>query len=371
MKLRKYILEDFSYSKSGEIRKLRALDNDKSLKVLSSFTLLMGLLLLLQNIFSPGVSQGDPIQTMYAIGFGATTLFSGIILVIFALKKPKEIVLSYIAAITYATVLTLMTTAITLVDHLHTKDYSALCFGLLMLPLFIRSSFKTYTFIILLNLILFILGYIYVLGREIDFSIATPLLAFALGSIGTSIIVEGTRLKGNILQLQLEESNRNLKELSHKDPLTNLFNRRHLMESLHTLLAASKRYDFPLSVLILDLDHFKKANDSLGHQAGDKLLTHIGRLLTGLVRDCDVAARYGGEEFCIVLSNTNKEGARFVAERIRTRIETETFEEIPWTVTVSIGVATRENDENAEEFLRAADKKLYESKAAGRNRVSA
>ncbi|EPG66071.1 GGDEF domain-containing protein [Leptospira wolffii] len=371
MKLSRYLLADFSYSKSGEIRKLRAADNDKSMRIIASFSLLMSTVLLLQNIFSPGIPEGHPIQNLYTIGFGSISIFSGIILAIFVLKESKDSKLSNAVTIIFATVFTLMTTSLTLVDHLHTKDYSAFCFGLLMLPLLIRSSFAIYTFIAALNLALFLFGYVVFLNQEINFAITTPVFAFTLASLGTAIMVEKARLNGNILRLQLEETNKNLKELSHKDPLTSLFNRRHLMESLHTLLSASRRYDFPLSVLLLDLDHFKKANDVLGHQAGDKLLANIGRLLMGLVRDCDVAARYGGEEFCVVLSNTNKEGARFVAERIRMRIETETFEEIPWTVTVSIGVATRESDESAEDFLKAADRKLYESKEGGRNRVSA
>lgn len=371
MKLRRYLSEDFSYSRSGEIRRLRTLDNDKSIRILSIFALIVSCLLLAQNFLSPGTPSGGQVQFLYGLSFGSSALFSSLMLAVLALNDGKGKKLSYLAMIVYVGLLTLTTTFATLVDQYHTSDYSAFCFGLLLLPLFLRASFVTYLTIVFINLFFFSLGYSYIIERELTFSVITPIFAFSIASIGTAINVEGTRLKSNLLQLQLEESNKNLKELSHKDSLTGLFNRRHLMESLNTLLAASKRYDFPLSVLLLDLDHFKKANDSLGHQVGDKLLATVGRLLSGLVRDCDVAARYGGEEFCVVLSNTNIEGAKFVAERIRVRIETETFEEIPWTITVSIGVATRDNDEAPEDFLKAADKKLYESKAAGRNRVSA
>ncbi|TGK01937.1 GGDEF domain-containing protein [Leptospira langatensis] len=371
MELRKYITKDFLYSKSSEIRKLRSFDNDKSVRILSVFTLLISTILFSQNVFLPDVQIDHALQLMYGMCFGTSAFFSGFMLAILALKDLKGKALSHVATLSYVTVLTLTTTSTTLVDFSHITDYSAYCFGLLMLPLFIRTSFFVYIFIVLLNFSWFVLGFIFVLGNEFSLSVATPIIAFSIASLGAAISVESARLKGNLLQLQLEESNRNLKELSHKDALTGLFNRRHLMESLHTLLSASKRYDFPLSVLILDLDHFKRANDSLGHQVGDKLLANIGRLLASLVRDCDVAARYGGEEFCVVLSNTNREGARFVAERIRSRIENESFDDIPWTVTASIGVATREKDESAEDFLKAADLKLYESKASGRNRVSA
>lgn len=371
MKIKRYLSEDFFYSRSGEVRRLRIIDNDKSVRILSVFALLTSCILFLQNMLSPGTPNGGQLQFLYGLSFGSSALFSGLMLVMLVLKDTKGRKLSYFTSIGYVGLLTITTTFATLVDQYHTSDYSAFCFGLLLLPLFIRTSFITYLVIVLINVTFFSLGYSYIIEKELTSSVITPIIAFSIASIGAAINVEGTRLKSNLLQLQLEESNKSLKELSHKDSLTGLFNRRHLMESLSTLLAASKRYDFHLSVLLLDLDHFKKANDSLGHQVGDKLLATIGRLLSGLVRDCDVAARYGGEEFCVVLSNTNIEGAKFVAERIRTRIETETFEDIPWTITVSIGVAARENDETPEDFLKAADKKLYESKAAGRNRVSA
>ncbi|TGL58853.1 GGDEF domain-containing protein [Leptospira sarikeiensis] len=371
MKIKKYLSEDSSYSKSGEIRRLRAIDNDKSIRILSVFSLLISFVLFMQNIVSPGTPHGGKIQFMYGLSFGSSALFSGLMLAILALKDIKGKRLSYFSTIVYVCLLTLTTTFATIVDQFHTSDYSAFCFGLLLLPLFIRASLQTYLSIVFINISWFIFGYIYILENELGSAVLTPIFAFSIASIGAAINVESTRLKGNILQLQLEESNKNLMELSHKDSLTGLFNRRHLMESLNTLLSASRRYDFPLSVLLLDLDHFKRANDSLGHHVGDKLLSTIGRLLSGLVRDCDVAARYGGEEFCVVLSNTSIEGAKFVAERIRARIETESFEEIPWNITVSIGVASREEIDNPEDFLKAADKKLYESKAAGRNRVSA
>lgn len=369
MKLWDYINEDLLRAKSSQIREIRALDNGKTVRVLCISSILISALLIVQFAVSPGLPEGSIIQYLYILTFGAIAVFS--VVWYFLLSAISDTKSLRILTNVYAVGATLLTTSLTLVDLAHITDYSAYCFGLLTLPLFVRTSIITYVLIVAVNFFWFLVGYEFVLNEKIDFNTLAPIIAFSVGSLFSSVIVETARLKGNFLQLQLEESNRNLLELSHKDQLTGLYNRRHLMEAMNTMLSASKRYDFPVSALLLDLDNFKKANDMLGHLTGDRLLARIGGLLFGLVRDCDVAARYGGEEFCIILTNTGKDGALFVAERIRNSIESEIFEGVPWRVTVSIGISTLESDQNTEDFLKVADEKLYQSKSTGRNRVSA
>ncbi|EQA36008.1 diguanylate cyclase (GGDEF) domain protein [Leptospira inadai serovar Lyme str. 10] len=369
MKLWDYINEDFLRAKSSQIREIRALDNGKTVRVLCVSSILISLLLIVQNVVSPGLPEGSIIKLLYIVSFTSVAVISFICYLFLTFIANPHII--RMLTNFYGFTATLMTTTLTLIDLAHIKDYSAYCFGLMTLPLFIRASLATYIAIIAVNFTWFLFGYHLMLNEEIDFNTLAPIIAFSIGSLFASVVVERARLKGNFLQLELEESNRNLRELSHKDQLTGLYNRRHLMEALQTMVSAANRYDFPVSALLLDLDHFKKTNDSFGHQVGDRLLARIGGLLFGLVRDCDIAARYGGEEFCIILTNTAKDGALFVAERIRNRIESETFEGIPWNVTVSIGVSMREPNQSVEDFLRIADEKLYESKSAGRNRISA
>jgi diguanylate cyclase (GGDEF)-like protein len=165
-------------------------------------------------------------------------------------------------------------------------------------------------------------------------------------------------------------------ESSTRDPLTGVCNRRHLDERLESELAFAQRHGTPLSVLMIDIDHFKKINDTLGHPAGDAVLVQFGRLLAGSVRKEDLVARYGGEEFTVLLRDESSAGAAILAERIRSMVESSVIE---WQgkqvrYTVSVGVATheaRDPQKSAASLLETADRRLYGAKAAGRNTVVA
>ena len=179
------------------------------------------------------------------------------------------------------------------------------------------------------------------------------------------------RLK--LLQDALRERNRQLTEMVLLDGLTGLCNRRHLMERLSEEVLRAQRYRLPLSCLMLDLDHFKRVNDTYGHQAGDAVLRQFAGILRASARNVDVLGRYGGEEFTIVLPQTGPEGARTLAERIRQRVADTAFDIGGQTIscTTSVGVAAApEGDIPATDWLIArADEALYRAKAAGRNQV--
>jgi len=156
------------------------------------------------------------------------------------------------------------------------------------------------------------------------------------------------------------------------DGLTGVFNKRYFLEALEKEASRSQRYDRPLSILMFDIDHFKRVNDNYGHLAGDYVLQALARLISTRARREEIFARYGGEEFVILLPETQNEGAMELAEQLRKRVASYTFvfegEEIP--VTVSIGVATVHGEGISEtEFIRRADEKLYQAKAEGRNCV--
>jgi diguanylate cyclase (GGDEF)-like protein len=170
-----------------------------------------------------------------------------------------------------------------------------------------------------------------------------------------------------------------LAEGAFQDALTGLYNRRHLDERLTSELAAAQRHGRALSLLLVDIDHFKQVNDAHGHLAGDEALKMVAFVLRGAVRKEDVLARFGGEEFCVIARETPIEGARALAERIRAAVERSQFawEGRPLGVTVSIGVtvsvgaATFEPGQSERELLSAADRALYDAKQQGRNRVVA
>jgi two-component system cell cycle response regulator len=161
-----------------------------------------------------------------------------------------------------------------------------------------------------------------------------------------------------------------VRRLSLTDPLTGVGNRRHLETTLSREIAGALRSDLPLSVLMLDIDHFKRVNDTFTHTFGDVVLRDFARRLLRIVRESDMVMRYGGEEFAIVLPVTDVDGGSRLAERILTAIRAEPFRhgEIEQQITVSIGVAAFPRDgRTAEHVLNAADRALYAAKHQGRD----
>jgi len=171
---------------------------------------------------------------------------------------------------------------------------------------------------------------------------------------------------------ELEEKNRELQELAYYDPLTGLPNRRFFFEHASLIFEEVKRYEKPLSLLVMDIDHFKKINDTYGHDVGDVVLKTFAGVLRGIVRQSDICARFGGEEFVVLLPNTNLEGAKVLAERIRTTVAKNMVEHgsIVIVFTVSIGASQyRKGMQNIDELIKEADIALYRAKEEGRNRV--
>ncbi|WP_413402389.1 diguanylate cyclase [Pseudoalteromonas sp. KJ71-7] len=172
---------------------------------------------------------------------------------------------------------------------------------------------------------------------------------------------------------ELEELNKKLEQVSQTDSLTQLANRGHWEHLLHQEFLRTKRSEGCCSLLIFDIDHFKKVNDDFGHSAGDEALRHIASLLKTALRETDIAGRYGGEEFVVTLLDTDKQGAIVFAERLRQLIETSPAKYNEHTVhmAISVGIACFDNAfKDHERWIEAADKALYHSKETGRNKVS-
>lgn len=172
---------------------------------------------------------------------------------------------------------------------------------------------------------------------------------------------------------QLESANTKLQELALRDGLTGLLNRRYWESCLEREFARHQRYDNPVSLVIFDIDHFKRVNDTYGHQTGDEVIRATARITSQLVRETDFAGRYGGEEFVVLLPGTTLDGAAQFAERLRSTIERQQldYQGSPLTFTVSLGVATLADDmAGYKALLERADKALYQSKEGGRNQVT-
>jgi diguanylate cyclase len=147
------------------------------------------------------------------------------------------------------------------------------------------------------------------------------------------------------------------------DSLTRISNRRGLDETLESMFALMERYNEPFALAIFDIDHFKQVNDKKGHLQGDRTLQAVARAIDEAVRDTDIVARYGGEEFVVVMPHTDLDNACIFAERVRSSIEANLG------ITISGGVATALDGDNAQSLLSRADAALYSGKAAGRNCV--
>ncbi|HLO25958.1 MAG TPA: diguanylate cyclase [Geobacteraceae bacterium] len=181
------------------------------------------------------------------------------------------------------------------------------------------------------------------------------------------------QLKIKALQDALRRSNQLLLELSNTDPLTGLFNRRYFMGALEKEFQRAQRKNGPLTLIILDIDHFKRINDQYGHPQGDQVLTSLAAVVQGELRRYDIIARYGGEEFIILLPETPSEEGSALAERLRAAVERMN---LPSSmegarVTISLGVSTcpSEGITSVYDLIREADEALYRAKAGGRNQV--
>jgi two-component system cell cycle response regulator len=177
------------------------------------------------------------------------------------------------------------------------------------------------------------------------------------------------------LQKELLETNKRLELLSITDGLTKLHNHRHFQDELARAFEESQRYQRPLSLAMIDIDFFKKINDTYGHAAGDDVLKRVAALFRSSVRSTDLVARYGGEEFAVMMPETTLADAMNFAEKIRTLIEETPLETQggPISATVSIGVSSVPHSRihTGKELIVAADKALYRAKRAGRNQVQA
>ena len=175
-----------------------------------------------------------------------------------------------------------------------------------------------------------------------------------------------------VMKEKIEKDQKRLEELATTDPLTQIYNRRAFFEVANSFFNFVKREHSPLAILMLDIDFFKKINDTYGHQAGDMILKHLVQCTQSMLRESDILARYGGEEFIVLLPDTNAQQAILVAQKIRKKIEKTPYnhkgEDI--YITISIGLSVyQEGDNSLSDIIQKADEALYKAKENGRNRV--
>lgn len=240
------------------------------------------------------------------------------------------------------------------------------------------SSLRRYWYALMLLVSFFIAGYIsygiifweHILKGDLH-DLVVPIIFFS----GSCFVwVTSTLFHRTTLDLRRMEL---LEEESITDPLIHIYNRRYLDRRLANEIALAKRHGLQLSILMVDIDHFKAINDDYGHQAGDLVLSYLGELILKAIRQSDIAARYGGEEFVIIAPEADSVAAADLAERLRESVEEHELvlasadsEAKIIRINVSIGVAElNEEIKTAEQLLDISDVAMYQAKAAGRNRV--
>ncbi|MDD2660630.1 MAG: diguanylate cyclase [Methylococcales bacterium] len=189
-----------------------------------------------------------------------------------------------------------------------------------------------------------------------------------------AVVIARVRHQLNLqrLTLALKEANEQLTLLAMTDPLTGAYNRRYFIDMLKNELLRAKRYDHPISVMMVDIDHFKKINDIFGHNIGDQVIIEIVNISADFLRKSDVFSRFGGEEFIILLPETALELATTIAEKLCAKIANSPIRipEKNLVITVSAGVTQVEaHDDTLEKIIKRADTALYQAKQQGRNRV--
>jgi diguanylate cyclase len=275
---------------------------------------------------------------------------------------------------------------------------SLVSFALGLLVHYVRATSSDYNFavtvmLIVINYLVLPIPFVWRILTSVAFSLLEAGLTLwlkgastefynalvALGLANLTGIVVSVRLytfRRNQYKAQVEEQHarREIERLATTDALTGISNRRKWLEEATRVLARFLRTRQVFSVLYLDIDHFKKLNDTHGHAVGDVVLKHFAELVASHIRDLDLLGRFGGEEFVVLLPETNLENAKIIAGRIRAFTETSSLETQGKRLRLSVSIGVAEvalEDGNIEEVLHRADKALYKAKALGRNRVEA
>jgi diguanylate cyclase (GGDEF)-like protein len=365
------ILQDISIP--GHLRdkllKDRLEDTRQNLKFLSILIFLFVAALMLQHIYFPGVTPYETLWWAYFLIYIVALVISTItsLLSWFFADRLNDENLRWIYMV-IGIVLISLTSGLATMDLITGEDTSAFLAGLFILVFGFRIKRKHMSVAIgFFTILVLLVPFLY--GRNLHFFVYQSIAIYALMALFLSRNLENSKIEALILREELSEMNAKLKDLSYIDSLTGIHNRRAFFEHINVLVEQCKRYMTDLSIAIIDIDKFKKVNDTLGHAVGDQVLKQIADHLKKVTRNADISARFGGEEFIVALSNTHLNSAQIVMERVRKEIEYLHIPEVDWPITISIGIAMFHPKEELEETMKRADQAMYKCKSAGGNIV--
>lgn len=338
-------------------------ENYKKLKVLPLAVIFFNGLFLFQYKFAPG----REVLSIYYKNYIHLFVIALIISFLFRLFLPllhriKKKNVQEIVYLSYVFLMFIFCIALTVLDQEKSLDFTAYTIGLFTLAFLLRIETWKFTSLSIAGFFIYLAVNFFIMPQQFHIEKVLPILMITILNVYLVFSREKTRREMSLLKNKLQDS-------ALKDPLTNLYNRRYMVDFLNKKIALFKRYGTRSSIILLDIDFLKKINDNFGHGAGDDVLKEVSDILLIEIRDTDMACRYGGDEFVMVLSDTNKEMAFVIAERIRTIIENHIFANVPWTISSSIGLVEVQENGMVEAILKEADENLYRAKESGRNKT--
>ncbi|MBK8395416.1 MAG: diguanylate cyclase [Leptospiraceae bacterium] len=371
----KYILKTLKRRKSqfdtiqiDKYTKFNELKNWNRFPRFAVVVFLASISFLLQHSFYPIV---DPNSFLYSVYIGVYSILISItvafsFLVHFLNRKHIRIHFIYLF---YFNVFIISTLTLNILNFYTSEDLSLFAFVVMSIPLILRTKFLNYILIYLCILVTFIYTLIFFHIGKTDALRITQIFLYTFVGFLTTVTIEYARRKTFHLEEELRKKNNLLESISVKDPLTGVFNRRYMMDLLVHHILLSRKTNQPFSQGIVDIDHFKKINDTLGHLTGDDVLKEIATIIKSTVRESDLVFRFGGEEFIILFPETDLENANTVMQRIRVVIESHNFSGVPWKVTTSGGFTVLSDTDSPDSILQRSDELLYKAKEEGRNRI--
>lgn len=353
----------------ADFREERNKENRRVMVFISVLTILFAAVYMIRYRFFPDSGMSEELKALhYRIDL---LLIANGVCTILTMKLIHNRKLLRFLTLFWLSLLFILVELVSFIDFQTGKDYSSLILVLLMVGSFYRFSSRARwfffggTFLILDTAMLVFNPYLQTEPVDTLFLLIFWSLGFYI-----SCRRENERIEYFNVRQELVVQKDHWKNRSYTDILTGLYNRGYFQETLNYLWEGSVRYHRGFSLALIDIDRFKKVNDTLGHDRGDKVLIGISRILQENSRKSDIITRYGGEEFCILLTDTDLKGASIQMNRLREIIGKHSFPNVPWNITVSIGIAYSEEVKTPRQLSQRADHRLYISKHEGRNRVT-
>lgn len=347
--------------------------NSRQLLILFIFILVLSIIMLFMHSFDQTYLDNIKINNLFIKEYIGLTILSLVYFLNygFYIKQCKKLkVLGRIVFI-YLILVTLSINFITFLVLLYGGYDTITFFGLLMvLSTVLWLKLSTYLFLNIISMTIVTVSIILSPFSTLDKINVIPGM-FILYLLGWLFYFNNRKIRRDefLHRKLMEVYNQRLLEKSMVEPMTGFYNRRTMEEGLKKVNAIHNRANKQYCLMLIDIDYFKKINDTLGHLIGDSVIKETSKIIKNEMRESDIGYRYGGEEFLFVLNNTKLEEGKVLAERIRKSIQQNDFADVNWQITVSIGLVENILEITPLELVDLADKCLYKAKESGRNRV--